>query len=289
MAGPYLEHDLRCRNQARIALHPVATGSGAAPTGLPMKKLLSLTVLISSLLTLALGCRSTGSAMKEDTAPATREDQLVASHIEAIGGLEALKAIEGLKWTGESEGMGFQMDYTMVQKRPSMMRTDVLSDMGSFRSGYDGQTAWADNPMAGTGPEAVTGSRAYSMIDQAAIGGVLVGYKDRGNALAYVEEVALKGKPAHKLRLSRADGSETMLYLDAETSLLVQTEADMENPQMGGTMKVVTTYSDFRPVNGVTLPFKMSSDIGGQFSWTVNYTEVEVNPEIDDAMFALPK
>lgn len=45
---------------------------------------------------------------------------------------------------------------------------------------------------------------------------------------------------------------------------------------------------DYREVQGVTLPFVMEVEMGGNAFQKVTMSQIEVNTEIDDRMFALP-
>jgi hypothetical protein len=47
-----------------------------------------------------------------------------------------------------------------------------------------------------------------------------------------------------------------------------------------------TTYSEFRDVNGVTLPSKAEVKENGQVSKKVTYKEINFNPAVDEKTFA---
>ena len=218
-------------------------------------------------------------------------DDLVARHIEAKGGLDNLQAIQSLKWTGSSEIMGENIAYTLYQKRPNRVRTKMdMASMGEMTSGYDGETAWSINPMQGGGAQVMPEGQAGQIINQADIDGMLVGYKDKGITLDLVGEEEVQGSNAYKLKVTRANGPDIHLFLDASSYLIVKQESEGQDFQSGGTITIESFLTDYREVDGVMFAFAQETEIGGgQFTWKVEYSDVEVNGEMDDALFAMPK
>jgi len=53
--------------------------------------------------------------------------------------------------------------------------------------------------------------------------------------------------------------------------------------------EVVVSYSDWRLVNGVYLPFRLHSLLASGFTSDINFSEYEVNPAIDPKLFAAPE
>lgn len=226
-----------------------------------------------------------------DEAPKTMEQQLIDQHIAAQGGLEAIRAVESLRTTGElyMPVMGMTMPLTIVQQRPSNMRVDVsIEAMGAeVSNGYDGETAWANNPMQG-GLQKVTGDQARSIKEQADMDGILVDYADKGYSVEYVGDEDVKGAPAKKMKVIRADSSEAFVFLDAESLLMVKTEAQGTNPMTGAQTKVETYLSDFHEVDGVQRPFLMDVHFGGEPFQTITVKEIETNVEVEEGIFAYP-
>jgi outer membrane lipoprotein-sorting protein len=48
-------------------------------------------------------------------------------------------------------------------------------------------------------------------------------------------------------------------------------------------------YADFRPVAGLTLPFKETRLRGGEKEATVELKDVELNPSVDPKLFEKPE
>ncbi len=227
------------------------------------------------------------------SAPAmTMEQELVAKHLEANGGMAALQAIESVHMVGEvyMPAAGMNMPMTITVKRPAMMRVDVKVPAMNMEviNAFDGETAWADNPMQG-GLQKLPADQVVRFREQADIDGILVNHEAKGYSVEYVGEAEIKGTPTQKLKVLRPDSSEIFVYLDAETFLQVKTESEAPNPMTGAMAKVETFMSDFRVVNGVPMPHSMEVMMDGQAFQTITFTEITVNGEIDDAIFVYPK
>ena len=57
----------------------------------------------------------------------------------------------------------------------------------------------------------------------------------------------------------------------------------------GAEVEIENDYSDFKNVNGYRMPFTIVQKAGGQTFMTLTLTEVKMNVEIDDAVFAKPE
>ena len=217
------------------------------------------------------------------------EANLVDLHLNALGGAAALQAVTSLKWTGSSEMMGNTILYTQYQKKNGKIRIEMdMGDMGEMVMAFDGESAWSTNPMQGGGPQKMPAEQTSSIEDQATIGSLLYGYEENGLTLELLEDETVRGAPAHKLKITRKDGTEMFVFVDVETNLLVKQEFSGPGFQ-GGSMSSEIYFSDYRETGGVKLAFSRETEINsGEFSFIVQYSEVEVNPDLDDNLFSFP-
>jgi hypothetical protein len=56
----------------------------------------------------------------------------------------------------------------------------------------------------------------------------------------------------------------------------------------GQTVENITSYSDYRQIDGYTLPYKVTMNMGGMFELASEVTKVEVNKPVDPTFFAKP-
>jgi outer membrane lipoprotein-sorting protein len=245
------------------------------------------TLIWSAVVCLLVGaCKST-----EPSEALSREEALIQQHIEAVGGLEALRAVETVSLTGESQmpSIGMTLPLTVYQKRPEMMRIRVeVPGMGAeVINAYDGEVAWESNPMQG-GIRKVTGEQERTFKEQADIDGMLVDHAAKGYEVMYAGEAEVRGAPAHKLRVVRQDSSETFIFLDAASHLAVKTESMGTNPTTGGTVKIETYLGDYRDVGGIMIAHDLEVQMDGDVFQRIKVESVEVNAELDDDLFMFP-
>ncbi len=76
-------------------------------------------------------------------------------------------------------------------------------------------------------------------------------------------------------------------YINAE-HLIEKIETWTPQPTLGD-MSIETTFSDYRDVDGVKVPFTIRySAIDTYDSWTRKFTEIKRNVVVDDALFKAP-
>src|SRR5687768_4237967 len=77
-------------------------------------------------------------------------DEILAKNAEAKGGLDKLRALNSIKYTGKMAlGGGMEAPITMTKKRPEMMRMDFTFQGMTGTQAYDGATGWSVMPFMG--------------------------------------------------------------------------------------------------------------------------------------------
>jgi hypothetical protein len=76
------------------------------------------------------------------------------------------------------------------------------------------------------------------------------------------------------------------VWVDATSFLPVKTSTTTDTPETGP-LEQVTEFADYRDVDGVKVPFKLSTTTAVQ-SFTVILNSVAHNVKIDPAIFAKP-
>lgn len=217
------------------------------------------------------------------TAQAQNVDEIIAKHLQAIGGKEKIKQIKSLY-------MESALD---VMNNPATGTTYILNGKG-FRQDIDFQgqkivqvitdkEGWAINPMMGSEePQALPEDQHKATKDQVNIGGVLVDYPANGAKAEY------QGKEGntHKVKVTSADKRESTYFIDATTFYI--TKAVVKTSAGGQEGEVTTTFSDYKKTDyGYVVPFTTAVDTGMmQIGVTLN--KVEINKEIDPKLFQKP-
>ena len=80
-----------------------------------------------------------------------------------------------------------------------------------------------------------------------------------------------------------ADGAEVRWFVDPASGRILRSSA--QTMGMAGPGEEVTDYSDWKSIDGISLPFKEAKTQGGAPRASVEIQEVEFNPKVDPALF----
>ena len=226
-------------------------------------------------------------------APATPEaqtlDAIVAKHVAARGGREALAALSTLRMAGRATaGPGHEAIVSREIARPGRIRTEFVFQGTTGVYAWDGSEGWQVSPLDGDfEPRPLTAEAAAASAEQADIEGPLVDWKAKGHALELVGSAALAGGRAHELKLTLRSGAVRRVFVDAATGFVVRTEST--RTLRGHQVTIETDFGDYRETGGVR--FARSIELGAQGRprrLRVVVDQVEVNPPLDDSRFRMP-
>src|SRR5581483_3627286 len=98
-------------------------------------------------------------------------DDIVAKHIEAMGGQDKIQAVKTMKMTGTMQVQeGLEAPITMLVKVPDQVRMEFTIQGLTAVQAYDGKNGWDIMPFTGKkDPEAMSGDDVKELQDQADI------------------------------------------------------------------------------------------------------------------------
>jgi outer membrane lipoprotein-sorting protein len=234
--------------------------------------------------------------------PTPTVDDLLAKNLVSRGGAEKLKTITTRKVTGKvtvqvqmppgaqqqqasSAPQTLEMPMEVLAKRPNLMLQEMRMQDRRVVTAFDGQQAWAINPMIGPSAQLLQGVQADLIRDQAQFDGPLAYAKQRGDKMEVLGKEEVDGASAWKLTITH-DNKTTTVYLDEKTALERKVSASVTQ---GGTQLLVeSVISDYQPVDGVMVPRKVQTLVGGQTQATVTIENVEFNIPLEDSQFKMP-
>jgi len=223
--------------------------------------------------------------------------ELVSKNNHAQGGakLRSVKTarVSGTLTVGGTEGGPLLMEF--VPPRHEVRMEVTVKGVVDTRA-YDGAIGWAVIQSAGkTEPERLTGDALRDMKATADFQGALFDPDSKGSEVEYLGKGELAGQPVYKLKLTRSDGEERTVYLDAKTYLEIREDAT--HGSRSDTTEEVTTFGDFKTVDGITMPFtietKSTESLGGgairmSGSVLISIEKVELNVDIPASRFSKP-
>ena len=217
-------------------------------------------------------------------------DEIVARHVAARGGREALAAVRTLRMTGRATaGPGREAIVRREIARPGRIRTEFVFQGTTGIYVWDGSAGWRVSPLDGAlEPEALPAEAAALSAEHADFEGPLVDWKAQGNAVERVGRETLPGGAAHKLKVTLKSGMVRYIWVDAKSGLMVRSESTRK--VRGREVAFDTVYGDYRPAGGVS--FARSIDTGARGRpqrLRIVVEKVETNVPLDDSRFSMPR
>ncbi len=207
-------------------------------------------------------------------------DQVIASYLDAIGGVDKLKSIETLSMTYAGDVMGQALQ--VIQKKKIPGRVNIETKVGGnvmsrqlFNQGEASMLQMGNAVPLTDDMKAALAAEAYPVSE--------MGYADNGFKLELqgVEKVA--GKDAYAVGVTDTGGNTTVNYYDVETGLKVQESRSVQSPQ--GETVMSTAISDYKEVEGILFPHTLSIPLSPQMKASLTIEEISVNQPIEDSVF----
>lgn len=215
-------------------------------------------------------------------------DEIISKHITAMGGAEKLSRLSSMRITAEMDIMNMKVPITTTIVQNKGFRSETVIQGMTIVQAVNGNSGWAINPMSGqTKAVALPEEAVKSMISETDLTG-LYNYKEKGYTLALDGEEDLAGAKVYKVTMTLKNGIRRTNYISKDTfyilKIIVQTSIN------GQDIKSENTQSDFRQVDGIFYPFTsevITSAMPGA-TMAIKIGTLEVNPKIDESIFAMP-
>jgi outer membrane lipoprotein-sorting protein len=169
-----------------------------------------------------------------------------------------------------------------------MMRRENVRDGQTLIVAFDGKTVWAINTMMSPAPREITGPMAQmTMQDADDFDSVLLDYQKKGYKVELIGNDPVDGLPTYHLRVTKKNGRVQDMYLNADT--LLETRITMEFEQGGQKGTASIDFSNYKPVDGIMVPFRIRQTTNGIIAGEVTIDQVVFNQPIDDGLFRMPR
>lgn len=214
-------------------------------------------------------------------------DEVINKHVAAMGG-DKYTGIKSIKMEASAQIMGMDLpsNTTIVQGRG--MRSQTTVQGSDIVQAIDGKTGWMINPMAGSNsPTALTEDQVKMSAGQLDLTG-LYNYKAKGYKAELTGEDKIEGAPVDVVKVDMGNNTFATHYISKDTHYILKSVVNTS--VQGQDVELKTNFSNFKQVDGITFPFTTeieSPAMPGVMTMIVK--NVEVNPKVDESIFAMPK
>lgn len=207
---------------------------------------------------------------------------VIGKHVEAIGGVDAVKSIESLKTTGTFSivDMGLVLpNETYMAGGNFYSYTDVSAMGGNVLQGIKDGVVWESHFM--NGDNILEGEQAAAVIRQSKVDALA--YHDEWVKSAEITgEGDVDGEAATIVEITPNEGATSTYYFSKDSGLLLQ--IDGIGPDG---MPTTTKLSEYKEVGGVKMPHQVN--IQGMMSISITRDSVEANVDIPAEQFDYPE
>ncbi len=204
---------------------------------------------------------------------------IVEDYLKAIGGKEELKKITSINRDLSLEMMGRTFTGTDKNANPNKMSTEIkmgtTTVMKAVFNGTTGYQAQMGQKKDLTMEEIKEQNDDKGVIPQ-------LYYATADYKLDYVGSGTLDGESTYRLKVTMPSGRVSVQQYSSKTGLLLQEETTSKQGDEDVPMTV--SYSDYKKVGNITLPFAISRNVGGQ-EITFKYTAIKINEGVSDEDF----
>ena len=228
-------------------------------------------------------------------AAAQSAEEIIEKSIAAMGGRAAFEKIKSRSMSGtitlNTPAGDIPGAIEILNARPNKARTLIKADLSAFGAGplvidqrFDGQNGYVLDSLQGN--RDVTGNQ----LDNLRNGGfphAFLDYKALGFSLKLQGKEKVGAGDAYVVLFEPAKGSALKQYIDVQSMLPVKFSLTVNVPQVGQDVEQTTMLEDYKEVDGVKVPFKLTSSSSIQ-SFTVTLDKVAHNIDVDEKLFVKP-
>lgn len=224
-------------------------------------------------------------------------DELLDNYFENIGGREAWGELEGYKMSAEVEqmGMAIPVEVYSMQGGKNMIKYSVQG-MEIVQVAFDGEVSWGTNFMSMKPEKSDAEETENTKRNSKDFPDPLYNYKDKGYSVEMAGIENIDGVECYKLLLTKTpvlvDGEEkesiVTYYFDQENFVPVRTEQEVQSGPGKGQI-AITEYSDYQEVEGLYFAFSITQRGEEGEGQTIEFDEIEINPEVEDDFFSFPE
>ncbi len=224
-------------------------------------------------------------------------DEILENYFENIGGLENFKKLEGIKMSAKINQQGMEIPLEIYQLKGGKQMTIISFQGKELKQGvFDGETLWGNNFMTMTAEKNDAETTANMKLNNNDFPDPFIDYKEKGYLVELLGKEDIDGAETFKIKLTKepmtVDGKMeedvSFYFFDTENFVPIAVQSEIKAGQGKGMISEIT-FSDYQEIDGLYFPFSMTQGIKGQGGAPITISAIELNPKVDDSVFAFPE
>ncbi len=232
----------------------------------------------------AVACLAAVPAIAQDKAA-----EIMDKAAQAVGGVEAAKGITSMSLVGKvtlMSSLSGDIEVFMKDGGKMLAKTHIKAPGMQMEQiqGCDGENCYSKDTMMGL--RMLEGQEKEMMLVQNDMQHQL-DWRKVFTKYAYAGQQERDGRQVHAIDLEMKSGMKMTNFYDAEDFMLLAAEGSFTGPM--GTLNYTMAFHDYETLDyGFKTPKKVVMTAMGQ-EIEMTYSDIKINPALDDAMFALPE
>ncbi|MFN8355780.1 MAG: hypothetical protein U0Y10_15085 [Spirosomataceae bacterium] len=205
-------------------------------------------------------------------------DEIYERYLDAVGGHQKIDSIKTIKITGFTQNSVEQKNrlFKAYHQFPNLLKYELFNENNSFWTCFDGKNLWTYLPQKGV---PVMSSSFGGEVDVDPMFNYFINYKSRNLQSVSVLKKTIDNKSYFEVHL-KGNNRDYLFYLDEKSfELSLETVISPNSTRE-------TTYSDYRKINGILMPFLIETkNQGSTFSTSRIIQVIEFNAVFDSSIF----
>ena len=227
-------------------------------------------------------------AAKPATATNSAGRELMAKVVRGLGGAGKVRSVKSLREKGTMLAKTQQGDMSMEVEElaafPDQLWQKMTTPMGEMTMVVSPGAAFMKSPM---GAQDLPGSQKEEGLNELKRHPIFVAQHADDPKFVFSAGGSEKvGEVEAQILDVSADGVQVRWYVDSQTGRILRSSAS--STVMGAPTEQVIDYSEWKDVDGISLPFKLRISQGGKDAGSQDLKEVQINPAVDPKLFEKP-
>ncbi|HET56352.1 MAG TPA: insulinase family protein [Ignavibacteria bacterium] len=210
--------------------------------------------------------------------PSITVDSVIERWIEVQGGREKLNSIKDVQTILKGQVQGFEVTLTLSRKIPNLLHQDLDAVVVKQTTLFNGEVG----KQITNGQESLIEGKQLDELKLQSTMNLFLHYDELGITPSLKGIKTINGKDAYEIELLLPSGKKWFNYYEVDSGLKIREITTVESPQ--GSFDQTIDMSDYREVEGVMYPHKLSQQLGPQ-SIELEVTEIKVNQDLSDGFF----